>query len=222
MSLIQRKPRPLKRTSGSLRDDRLFIVACDDTYAPKQYFDAFAITRIHVHVIPTIDGTSSAPYVLDRLLSIGYEEGDERWLLLDTDHCTSREHLPTFIDSIRRAKQNGVKIALSRSCFEIWLLLHHVDEAVVTPLKNARAVEKALIKKLAGYNKRKLRPEDFPLESVVAACRRAEKLDSVVTGGDIPDGNTSRVYLLWKSIVSKALRSQLPVALHPLLQEDVL
>jgi hypothetical protein len=38
MSLVQRQPRPLTRDAVSLRDDRLFIVACDDTYAPKQYF----------------------------------------------------------------------------------------------------------------------------------------------------------------------------------------
>ena len=220
MSLIHRKARPLERTTRSFRDDRLFIVACDDTYAPKQYFDAFAIPRIQVHVIPTTDGTSSAPHVLERLLGMDYEDGDERWLLLDTDHCTSREHLATFVETIRRAKQHGVRIALSKSCFEIWLLLHHVEEAVVTPLKNARAVEKALKRQLVGYNKRRLRPEDFPLESVVDACRRAETLDALVTGGDIPDGNTSRVYLIWKSIVSKALRSQLPAALHPLLPTE--
>ena len=220
MSLIHRKARPLERTTRSFRDDRLFIVACDDTYAPKQYFDAFAIPRIQVHVIPTTDGTSSAPYALERLLSMDFEEGDERWLLLDTDQCTSREHLPTFVNAIRKAKQHGVKIALSKSCFEIWLLLHYVEEAVVTPLKTATAVEKALKKQLGSYNKRRLRPEDFPLESVVDACRRAEKLDGSVTGGDIPTGNTSRVYLLWKSIVSKALRSQLPAALHPLLHTE--
>jgi hypothetical protein len=33
MSLVQRKARPLTRDAASLRDDRLFIVACDDTFA---------------------------------------------------------------------------------------------------------------------------------------------------------------------------------------------
>ena len=220
MSLIQRKPRPLKRTTYGFRDDRLFLVACDDTYAPEQYFNAFAIPRIQVFVIPTTDGTSNAHHVLERLLSIEYGERDERWLLLDTDHCTKKEHLTSFMQTLRKAKKQGIKVALSKSCFEIWLLLHHVEEAAVAPLKNAGEVEKALKKQLSGYNKRRLRPEDFPLESVVDAYRRAEKLDKEVTGGDIPDSNTSRVYLLWKSIVEKALRSQLPVALHPLLPAE--
>jgi hypothetical protein len=86
MSLLNRKARPLARDAQSLRDDRLFIVACDDTYAPAQYFDFFRITRVKVHVVPTVDGTSVAAHVLDRLLQFEHEEDDERWMLLDTDH----------------------------------------------------------------------------------------------------------------------------------------
>ncbi len=54
--LTQRKPRPLARDGKGFRDDRLFIVACDDTYAPKQYFAFFKFTRLHVHVINVPDG----------------------------------------------------------------------------------------------------------------------------------------------------------------------
>jgi hypothetical protein len=217
MSLIQRQPRPVKRNTDRLRDDRLFIVACDDTFAPKQYFDFFQITRIHVYVVPTEDGSSSAPHVLTRLLEIDHEEDDELWMLLDTDHCTAKNHLKTFIAAIHDAKQRGVKVALSKSCFEVWLLLHHVDETAVKTLKTAKQVEKALRKVLSSYNKTRLDPMHFPFESVVEACRRAERLDSSVSGGDIPDENTSRVYLLWKAIVAKALRSQLPPEFHKLL-----
>jgi hypothetical protein len=72
MSLFQRKPRPLSRDAESLRDDRLFIVACDDTFAPKQYFDFFRITRVKIHVVPTTDGTSVAAHVLERLLQFDH------------------------------------------------------------------------------------------------------------------------------------------------------
>jgi predicted AlkP superfamily phosphohydrolase/phosphomutase len=73
MSLFQRKARPLKRDDASLRDDRFYIVACDDTYAPKQYFEFFKIPRVQVHVIPTVDGTSAARHVLERLLQFEHE-----------------------------------------------------------------------------------------------------------------------------------------------------
>ena len=89
MSLFQRKNRPIPSRDKDpeiLRDDRLFIVACDDTYAPKQYFGFFRLPRVHVHVQETTDGSSVAQYVLERLLSYEYEDDDELWMLLDTDH----------------------------------------------------------------------------------------------------------------------------------------
>jgi hypothetical protein len=216
MSPIQRKARPLVRDTRSLRDDRLFIVACDDTYAPKQYFDFFRITRVQIHVVPTVDGTSAAEHVLERLLQIDHEDDDELWMLLDTDHYVQGTHLRSFTSAMARAKQGGVNVALSRPCFELWLLLHHEEESVAVPLLNAGDVERRLRARLGEYNKANLKPHHYPLSSVPSACNRAERLDKSVQGGDIPEGNTSRVYRLWKAIVAKALPSQLPTELREL------
>ncbi len=86
MKFAPRQPRPLARDSQSLRDDRLFIVACDDTFAPKQYFDFYRLTRVKIHIVETADGTSAAPHVLERLLQYEHDPDDELWMLLDTDH----------------------------------------------------------------------------------------------------------------------------------------
>jgi len=218
MSLIQRKPRPIKRDDRSLRDDRLFIVACDDTYAPKQYFEFFDIPRVQVHVVETVGGTSSARHVLDRLLQFerSREEDDELWLMLDTDHYTSKRHIRSFLAAIKRAKLKGVRVALSKPCFEIWLLLHHLEDAAVTGLADASEVEELLRATLGEYNKKGLKEKHYPIESVPDAIRRAEQLDAAVGGGDIPNGNTSRVHLLWRAIIDKALPSQLPAPLASL------
>jgi hypothetical protein len=220
MSLIQRKPRPLNREIADFRDDRLFIVACDDTYAPKQYFSFFNITRVQVYMVPTLDNSSVAQYVLGRLLQFEHEEDDELWMLLDTDHCTQYHHLTGFIQAIREAKQRGVHVALSKPCFELWLLLHHVDDEAVVSLPNAKDTEKALRNVLGAYNKTHLKETDYPLDSIRDACFLAAKLDATVVGGDIPETNTSRVYRLWKAIVAKALPSQLPDALKELNQNE--
>jgi hypothetical protein len=92
MTLTNLKKRPLTRDKDGLRDDRLFIIACDDTYAPKQYFGFFRIPRIQVHVVETTDGSSAAEHVLNRLLEYDHKEYDERWLLLDADHYTQGTH----------------------------------------------------------------------------------------------------------------------------------
>jgi RloB-like protein len=220
VSLFERQPRPIKRSVNRLRDDRLFIVACDDTYAPKQYFDFFQITRIHVHVVPTVDGTSSAPHVLNRLVDIEHEDDDELWMLLDTDHCTQGGHLPTFIKAIHDAKQRGVQVALSKPCFELWLLLHHVHAVEVKDLADAKAVEAKLRAVIGGYNKTKLKNQYFDFEKVAKACVSAKAIDAAAFGGYIPDRNTSRVYLLWQAIASKALLTQLPTQLHGLLDKQ--
>lgn len=217
MSLTQRKARPLKRDETSLRDDRLFIVACDDTYAPKQYFNFFQIPRVQVHVVPSEGGTSAARHVLERLLQFEHEEDDELWLLLDTDHYTSGGHLPGFLSAISEARQRGVNVALSKPCFELWLLLHHVDESAVAQLRNAAEASALLRSTLGQYNKNRLKAEHYSVTTVPSACERAARLDAGVGGGDNPDRNTSRIYLLWKAIVAKALPFQLPAPLKGLL-----
>lgn len=217
MSLVKRKARPLSRDAAGLRDDRLFIVACDDTFAPKQYFDFFRFTRVKIHVVPTTDGTSAAAHVLDRLLQFEHDPDDELWMLLDTDHYTQGSHLQSFTMALRDAKQKGVNVALSKPCFELWLLLHHTDESHVIDLPTAGDVESKLRAVCGEYNKTNLKASHYPLESAVDAYARATRLDATVAGGDIPTCNTSRVYQLLEAIVSKALPSQLPVQLRSLI-----
>jgi hypothetical protein len=222
MSLLNRQPRPIPtrdKDPSSLRDDRLFIIACDDTYAPQQYFGFFKLTRVQIHVVATLDGTSTAESVLQRLLTYDCGEGDERWMLLDTDHVTQGTHLRGFLGALREAENKGVKVALSKPCFELWLLLHHVNETEVSALGNATDTENALRAALGQYNKTNLKEEHYPRSSVAQAVERAERLDLSVEGGDIPNANTSRVYQLWKALASKALPSQFPVELHGLLRK---
>jgi len=225
MSLTTRKPRPIiarDRDPHSLRDDRLFIVGCDDTYAPAQYFGFFKLARVKVFVVPTVDGTSVPKYVLDRLLQYEHEQDDELWMVLDTDHLIRGPHLAGLTQTMQEAKRQGVNIALSRPCFEVFLLLHHEGEETVAGLGSAAEICASLAARIGGYNKANLKRSAFPLSTVASACQRAERLDSTA-GGEIPTQNTSRVYLLWKAIVAKALSSQLPPELHALVpMEDLL
>ncbi|WP_080424129.1 RloB family protein [Burkholderia ubonensis] len=217
MPLIKRNPRPIERDKKEFRDDRLFIVACDDTFAPKQYFDSYKISRVHVHVIPTEDGTSSAPHVLDRLMQYGHDDDDELWMLLDTDHCIKGSHLAGFTNSLKEAREKGVKVALSSPCFELWLLLHHVDEDQIGTLTNATKTEKFLREKLDVYDKTRLDASRFPLSLVALACERAEKLENAMGNPEIPTTPMSQVHKLWRAIVAKGLPSQLPEELRNLL-----
>jgi len=217
MSLLPRVPRPLRRDATSLRDDRLFIIACDDTFAPKQYFEFFQLTRIKVHVVPTQDNSSAAAHVLQRLLNVDHEDDDERWLLLDTDHYTSGTHLSGFTQTLAEARRQGINVALSKPSFELWLLLHCADETTLPPLATAKDIEAVLRTQLGEYNKAKLKKQHYPPSTVRDACNRAQSLDARTKGTDIPTETTTRVYQIWKAIVAKALPSQLPLERRQLL-----
>lgn len=121
----------------------------------------------------------------------------------DTDHCVRGEHQANFIATIKEADRKGVKVALSRPCFEIWLLLHHTEETNVRGHANCQEVENALKLILDSYNKTKLRSEHFQRSQVDEAFQRAERLDLQVVGGDIPASNTTRIYKLWRAITNK-------------------
>ena len=213
MSLVKRKYRPLAREEGEPRDSRLFFVACDDTYAPQQYFGFFSIPRIKILVIPTEDGTSAAKHVLKRLRSIDSEEDDELWMVLDTDHFIEDSHFRSFIQTLQVGRREGVNVAISKPSFELWLLLHHVEEAHVQEIKNANEAETLLRKTLGSYNKVKLSAGDFTIDKVLPACERARTLDAITDNSDRPVTNTSRVYKLWDSIRAKSTPAQLPDAL---------
>lgn len=172
---------------------------------------------MQIHVVATPDGSSAAVHVLDRLLRYDHDADDELWMLLDTDHCVRGSHVASFAGTLAEARRQGVNIALSRPSFELWLLLHHVEESALGILPAARDVEAALRASLGEYNKTNLKREHYPAASVLAACNRAERLDATVTGGEIPNGNTTRVYRLLKAIGAKALPSQIPLELRGLL-----
>jgi hypothetical protein len=125
-------------------------------------------------------------------------------LLLDTDHYANGAHVKSFKKAIKQAKQKGVKVALSKPCFELWLLLHHVGIDEINSLGDAGQVGVKLNGILGGYNKTRLKSEHYPPSSVAQAFHRAKDLDQCVSGGDIPSSNTSRVYLIWKAIISSS------------------
>jgi hypothetical protein len=67
-----RKKRPLDRSTNIVRDANLIVIASEDTYAVRQYFDFFRSTKIQFKVLETNDGKSSPEHVLARI--------DEYWL----------------------------------------------------------------------------------------------------------------------------------------------
>jgi hypothetical protein len=214
MSLLGRKPTRIGRAQREARDDRVFLVATEDTHAPAQYFEGLAFPRLKVFVLPAEDGRSAPGHVLDRLREAfasaqqrkEVQANDEFWLLLDTDHWIKGTNLPGLLDALQQAQKAGFRLAMSNPCFELWLLLHHEDVPAGTSFGKCAEVGARLRAALDGYNKVKLRAEHFPRKSIPAAIQRARGLEATPDspGGHWPEKAGTRVYLLLESISGKA------------------
>ena len=213
MSLLNRKPLSIGRAQRTLRDDRVFVVATEDTYAPQQYFEHLPLARVKVIVLPTPrdSGLSSPGHVVERLKTAfkdvrqrdQIQAGDEFWVFLDTDHHIRDSHLRGTLEALRTAGQAGFEIAISNPCFALWLLLHHVDVALGTIFANCSEVEQKLRDVLAGYNKTSIKPGQFALERVPQAIRRARALEASPgePGGPWPEQAGTRVYRLLERVM---------------------
>lgn len=197
MTLRCKKPRPLTREQKTYRDDRLFVIATEDTHAPDQYFRTFRNPRIKVQVLPTEGGLSAPEHVLQRLDAFHQEyelqEDDELWLMLDTDHWAEPNHIANLIEVCAQALKKGFHLAHSNPCFEIWLLFHVEDLNASEQFSRCQDVVQRLKDTLGGYSKRSIDCERFSRDAAAIAVERARKLDES-PGDRWPKKTGSHVY----------------------------
>ncbi|MEX1368136.1 MAG: RloB family protein [Nannocystaceae bacterium] len=168
------------------RDARLVFVACEDTFAVRQYFEALEhnavvdARRVSVHVIPTdaAAGQSDPRSVKARLDRLTRDLDllrpmDERWLCLDVDHWATGRHAPNLARACKEALEAGYQLAISNPAFEVWLLLHFVEQ----PRSTQAECEAAIRDAVGSYAKNSLQPQRYTAERVAQAIERARALD---------------------------------------------
>lgn len=212
MSRPSQSPVRIGRAERELRDDRVFLVATEDTYAPKQYFDGLSLGRVRVVVLPTPEGSGlCAPcHVVERLSAHfrdakeagNVQDDDEFWVLMDTDHHVNENHEKGFIEALDSARKSGFRIAISNPSFEIWLLLHHVDLDGAVSHRSSASVQRELATVLGSYDKSKLDATLFPIARIPEAIRRARALEDSPDDpkGYWPTRPGTRVYRLMEAL----------------------
>jgi len=172
-----RRKRKIDRDSGKLADTNLIVIASEDEYAVKQYFNLFHSVRIQFEVLETEDGHSSPKDVLDRLSR--YQEefqigaGDEFWLVTDIDHWAEPGHISNLTRVVQLCRQKGIGVATSYPCFDLWLLLHFLDMPE-GPINQCSEIGKLIREAVGSYNKTKIFRLPFKMENVEAAIGRAK------------------------------------------------
>jgi hypothetical protein len=192
---MPRKKRPLDRDGGALRDASLIVIASEDTYAVKDYFLRFRTRRVQFFVIPTEGGRSSPDHVIERLNKFkeetATEEGDQFWLCIDTDHWANSGHIANLTQVLRHCKQKNYLVAISKPCFDLWLLLHFEDVAPADS-RTCREIAQRLSELVEDYGKKSCDQMPLKRTMVSSAVERAQRLD---TGNSlIPETASTAVY----------------------------
>jgi hypothetical protein len=203
--MSKRKKRPLERVRGVVRDANLIVIASEDRYAVKQYFDFFRSTRVQVHVLSTEDGKSSPEHVLSRLDTFIEEndigDGDEFWLVCDTDHWTQKGHIANLTLVQQLCRQKGIRFVVCNPCFELWLLLHFDDFPTGESVPSCDAIGDSIRTAIDGYNKRKVYNLPIGRLQVEAAVQRGKQQPHPLK--QIPDSPQTSIHLIVDAILKR-------------------
>lgn len=121
-----------------------------------------------------------------------YLKYDEVWCVFDVD-----AH-PNLAEAKQQARDNGLYVALSNPCFEVWILLHFRDQRAH---QERGRIQEACREYLPGYAKEV--PYDRVREHYAAAVQRADALLEWQRQQGRPEGNpTTLVHRLTERIVS--------------------
>lgn len=191
-----RKPRPLNREIKQVRDTRLFIIATEGAKTEKLYFEmkCFQGKKIHIRVISPEQNRSSPRHVLDCLHKYREEyqfiEGDRFWLVIDRDRWDQQN----LREIVQNCRESGYQVAISRPCFELWLLLHFKTANDI----GTEPTDCSQIKALLESVRRHYAHEDYDTTYapwIDRAVTEAEKLDRD-PNAPIPDEMCTQVYQL--------------------------
>ena len=201
---MPRKRRPLDRDDGVVRDASLIVIASEDRYAVKDYFDKFQSKRFRFRVLPTDDGRSSPEAVLQRLDDYRQEfdvgEDDELWACIDLDHWADANHIANLRRVRQMAGQKGYRLAISHPCFEFWILLHFQDSPT-SEIGRCADVSAILKGHSPGYSKASIKDLVLTVQQVEQAIERAEKLISEDPFSR--DRPSTQMHLILESLRSK-------------------
>ena len=128
---------------------------------------------------------------------------DEYWCVIDVD-----QH-PNLGPAVEKAIANGISVAVSNPCVELWFILHFQDQAAEIGRKRVQAISKELLKCDKTLDEQALLALD---ERFLEARAKAKALDAKHLGdGRPPRSNpSSGVWKLIDRITGQAPGDMLP------------
>jgi hypothetical protein len=189
--------RPLRRRVATRRPRKTFLIFCEGTRTEPEYLNALKM-QPSVRDVAAVDlrveagRGGSAPKTLVALAADARSraiaedaEIDEFWCVFDVEW--PRNH-PSLVQAIEEADRNGVQVAISNPCFELWLILHFQDQSAWLDTDGACKIRQ----RLDGSTGKGLDAAKY-MDLVDVAARRAAWLDERHRHNDtrFPDNNPS-------------------------------
>lgn len=206
---MKRKPELTSRSRSAdfvrraaYRDAILIVIATEGAVTEPHYLSLFSSIDSpffnpkvkQIQILETENGNSAPEHVVNRLLEYKREndisDRDQLWLVIDVDRWNQQGVLSPVISL---AHTNGILLAISNPCFEVWLLCHFVETLpTVADFRDALQLN-------VGNAKTR-----FDLSRYVNRVRHATQIAaacSTNTDPNIPEALGSNVYKLVNQIL---------------------
>lgn len=189
--------RPLKRKVATRKPRKTLVVFCEGERTEPEYLDALKRQPL-VRDVAAVDlrvETGHGGSVPRTLVAVATDarnraveeeaEIDEFWCVFDVEWPTNH---PGLIEAVQQARANGIQLAVSNPCFELWLILHFRDHTAWLDNNQARRLRR----ELDGSTDKGLDASRY-MPLTTAATRRAARMDRrhLEDGTGFPQDNTS-------------------------------
>lgn len=196
----RRQAKPLKRVAGKRPELRTIVVFTEGSNSEPDYINGLKrLSHVAKDVALNLElhPEHGVPLTLVRLAMERKKdpEVDECWCLFDVEWPQNHPNLKA---AVSRARDNGIKLAISNPCFEVWLILHHQDFNKFSSTNKVESSSRALDNRTGKSIDTSLY---IPLRKV--AAKRAEILDArhEHNGTKFPNDNpSSGMYMFLRSL----------------------
>jgi hypothetical protein len=177
----------------------LILIVCEGERTEPDYFNGLAQIIRNPRVKIEIAKVHGVPLTLVRAakkLKDSNPQFDSVWCLPDVD-----EH-PFIPEAVQMARDNGIRLAISNPCFELWLLLHFRESP---GMKHRDKIAEMLTEFIPGYDKAIDFAKSKLADGYDAAVQRAKRIRASMklTGDEMRNPSTD-VYRLTELMHSRS------------------
>lgn len=168
---MTRRENDVRRRRPTRQPRTRLLVVCGGARTEPDYFNGLKRRErnpaVHVKVIDKgVDPETLVRYAAEKRARAA-DDFDEVWCVTDVDQFDLEP-------AVRLAGAEGISLAVTNPCFELWLIYHHVDWR--RSIADADEAMTVLRRYVPGYDKNSLRLEDFA--GTAAAIERGRRSHS--------------------------------------------